>query len=50
MHAQIIKLKEALALKRMLSSDEVITLTGHPIGGVCPLAGSSAGGVFAIFH
>ena len=31
------KLKEAFGAKaRMLSSDEVITLTGHPIGGVCP--------------
>ena len=32
------KLKEAFGAKaRMLSSDEVITLTGHPIGGVCPV-------------
>lgn len=31
------KLKETFGAKaRMLSSDEVITLTGHPVGGVCP--------------
>ncbi|MFV0261293.1 MAG: YbaK/EbsC family protein [Kluyvera sp.] len=31
------KLKEAFGAKaRMLSSDEVVTLTGHPVGGVCP--------------
>ena len=31
------KLKEVFGAKaRMLSSDEVVTLTGHPIGGVCP--------------
>ncbi len=31
------KLKAAFGAKvRMLSSDEVIVLTGHPVGGVCP--------------
>ena len=31
------KLKAAFGAKvRMLSSDEVIILTGHPVGGVCP--------------
>lgn len=31
------KLKEAFGAKaRMLSSDEVLTVTGHPVGGVCP--------------
>ncbi len=31
------KLKVPSELKaRMLSSDEVVTITGHPIGGVCP--------------
>lgn len=31
------KLKVAFGAKaRMLSSDEVITWTGHPVGGVCP--------------
>ncbi|WP_336797202.1 YbaK/EbsC family protein [Erwinia aphidicola] len=31
------KLKEALGSKaRMLSTDEVVTWTGHPVGGVCP--------------
>lgn len=31
------KLKETFGTKaRMLSSDEVVTLTGHPVGGVCP--------------
>lgn len=31
------KLKETFGAKaRMLSSDEVVTLTGHPVGGVCP--------------
>jgi len=31
------KLKEAFGAKaRMLSSDEVVTVTGHPVGGVCP--------------
>ncbi|GGD27051.1 MULTISPECIES: YbaK/EbsC family protein [Franconibacter] len=31
------KLKAAFGAKaRMLSSDEVITWTGHPVGGVCP--------------
>lgn len=31
------KLKDAFGAKaRMLSSDEVVTLTGHPVGGVCP--------------
>lgn len=31
------KLKDALGAKaRMLSSDEVVMLTGHPVGGVCP--------------
>lgn len=31
------KLKAAFGAKaRMLSSDEVVTWTGHPVGGVCP--------------
>ena len=31
------KLKETFGAKaRMLSSDEVVMLTGHPVGGVCP--------------
>jgi len=31
------KLKQALGAKaRMLSSDEVVSWTGHPVGGVCP--------------
>lgn len=31
------KLKSVFGAKaRMLSSDEVVTLTGHPVGGVCP--------------
>lgn len=31
------KLKEVFGAKaRMLSCDEVVTLTGHPVGGVCP--------------
>lgn len=31
------KLKSTFGAKaRMLNSDEVITLTGHPVGGVCP--------------
>lgn len=31
------KLKDAFGAKaRMLSSDEVVTVTGHPVGGVCP--------------
>ncbi|MEX3021389.1 YbaK/EbsC family protein [Kluyvera sp. STS39-E] len=31
------KLKETFGAKaRMLSSDEVVVLTGHPVGGVCP--------------
>ena len=31
------KLKEPFGAKaRMLSSDEVVTWTGHPVGGVCP--------------
>ena len=31
------KIKEALGGKaRMLASDEVVALTGHPVGGVCP--------------
>ena len=31
------KLKETFGAKaRMLSSDEVVTWTGHPVGGVCP--------------
>ena len=31
------KLKETFGAKaRMLSSDEVVILTGHPIGGACP--------------
>lgn len=31
------KLKDAFGAKaRMLSSDEVVMLTGHPVGGVCP--------------
>ncbi|QKJ85665.1 YbaK/EbsC family protein [Paramixta manurensis] len=31
------KLKEALGARaRMLSTDEVVNWTGHPVGGVCP--------------
>lgn len=31
------KIKDALGGKpRMLSADEVVSLTGHPVGGVCP--------------
>ncbi len=31
------KLKSVFGAKaRMLSSDEVVTWTGHPVGGVCP--------------
>ncbi|WP_058912126.1 YbaK/EbsC family protein [Entomohabitans teleogrylli] len=31
------KLKEVFGAKaRMLSSDEVVSCTGHPVGGVCP--------------
>ena len=31
------KLKDAFGAKaRMLSSDEVVAVTGHPVGGVCP--------------
>jgi prolyl-tRNA editing enzyme YbaK/EbsC (Cys-tRNA(Pro) deacylase) len=31
------KIKEALGGKpRMLGADEVVALTGHPVGGVCP--------------
>lgn len=31
------KIKEALGGKaKMLASDEVVALTGHPVGGVCP--------------
>ena len=31
------KMKNAFGAKaRMLCSDEVVTLTGHPVGGVCP--------------
>jgi prolyl-tRNA editing enzyme YbaK/EbsC (Cys-tRNA(Pro) deacylase) len=31
------KFKEAFAAKpRMLGADEVVALTGHPVGGVCP--------------
>jgi len=31
------KLKKTFGAKaRMLSSDEVVTITGHPVGGVCP--------------
>jgi prolyl-tRNA editing enzyme YbaK/EbsC (Cys-tRNA(Pro) deacylase) len=31
------KIKDALGGKpRMLTSDEVVALTGHPVGGVCP--------------
>ena len=31
------KIREALGGKaRMLASDEVVALTGHPVGGVCP--------------
>jgi prolyl-tRNA editing enzyme YbaK/EbsC (Cys-tRNA(Pro) deacylase) len=31
------KIKDALGGKpRMLTADEVVTLTGHPVGGVCP--------------
>lgn len=32
-----LKLKQALGTKaRMLSTDEVVSWTGHPVGGVCP--------------
>nr|WP_024966953.1 YbaK/EbsC family protein [Pantoea sp. IMH] len=32
-----LKLKQALGTKaRMLSTDEVVNWTGHPVGGVCP--------------
>ena len=31
------KIKDALGGKpRMLAADEVVALTGHPVGGVCP--------------
>ena len=30
------KLKQALGKGKMLSHDEVTSLTGHPVGGVCP--------------
>jgi len=31
------KIKDALGGKpRMLTADEVVSLTGHPVGGVCP--------------
>jgi prolyl-tRNA editing enzyme YbaK/EbsC (Cys-tRNA(Pro) deacylase) len=30
------KFKAALARGKMLSADEVVELTGHPVGGVCP--------------
>ena len=31
------KIKDVLGGKpRMLTADEVVTLTGHPVGGVCP--------------
>ena len=31
------KLKDTFGAKaRMLNSDEVVTITGHPVGGVCP--------------
>jgi prolyl-tRNA editing enzyme YbaK/EbsC (Cys-tRNA(Pro) deacylase) len=31
------KIKDALGGKpRMLTADEVVTMTGHPVGGVCP--------------
>lgn len=30
------KFKAALGRGRMLSADEVVELTGHPVGGVCP--------------
>ena len=33
------KVKDVLGGKpRMLSADEVVSLTGHPVGGVCPFA------------
>ena len=33
------KIKDVLGGKpRMLSADEVVSLTGHPVGGVCPFA------------
>jgi prolyl-tRNA editing enzyme YbaK/EbsC (Cys-tRNA(Pro) deacylase) len=38
------KLKDAFGAKaRMLSSDEVVMLTGHPVGGVPVRAGKPAG-------
>jgi prolyl-tRNA editing enzyme YbaK/EbsC (Cys-tRNA(Pro) deacylase) len=30
------KFKEALGKGKMLAADEVVALTGHPVGGVCP--------------
>ena len=30
------KFKAALGRGRMLSAEEVVELTGHPVGGVCP--------------
>ena len=41
------KLKETFGAKaRMLSSDEVVTWTGHPVGGVCPFGLSQPVPVF----
>ncbi|MGA1732309.1 MAG: YbaK/EbsC family protein, partial [Burkholderiaceae bacterium] len=30
------KLKQVLGRGKMVSRDEVVALTGHPVGGVCP--------------
>lgn len=39
------KLKETFGAKaRMLSSDEVVTWTGHPVGGVCPFGSGKPAG------
>ncbi|WP_172729446.1 YbaK/EbsC family protein [Kluyvera cryocrescens] len=41
------KLKETFGAKaRMLSSDEVVILTGHPVGGVCPFGLENPLGVY----
>ena len=52
MRAWIIKmLKQTFGAKaRMLSSDEVVTVTGHPVGGVCPFGlEKPAGGLLRYF-
>ncbi|MBD9249827.1 MAG: YbaK/EbsC family protein, partial [Cronobacter sakazakii] len=41
------KLKNTFGAKaRMLSSDEVVTWTGHPVGGVCPFGLENALAVY----